>query len=262
MKKVILALCLAISLLATPHISFAWGAKGHQLVAEIAYHYLDVATREALMHYLKKTTIEDAATWMDENRSNSFYNYMRPWHYIDIEKDSLYDVKTTERNMITVLNSAIYALKHREDLSDKKIKEHLFYIFHLVGDLHQPLHTGYPNDRGGNDIIISGPNYGGNLHSFWDTEMIEAQKVTLDDCIKMQDSFSSDEIKKFQKISIMKWMYESRSLLDNVYNFKNGKVDKAYVDTNIVVVKKQLFIGGLRLAIILQDIFTTAPYKK
>ncbi|MFP5040129.1 S1/P1 nuclease [Parasediminibacterium sp. JCM 36343] len=258
MKKTIITLFVIASLFSMPKISFAWGARGHRLVAEIAFHYLDDSTKDIVKHYLRKTSIEDAATWMDENKSNSYYDFMRSWHYVDIDRDSVYHV-SSEKNLLTVLNSVIASLKHRENLSDSKIKEYIMMAFHLIGDLHQPLHTGYTEDKGGNTVQVTAPAYAGNLHGFWDTDIIESQNITLDDCIKMYDSFTPVEIKRIQRINVLSWMNESRSYLDRVYDFKDGTIPQSYVDANAPLVKKQLLIAGLRLASVLKEVFKTVP---
>ena len=244
----------AVILFSIAHKSMAWGRTGHHLVAEIAFHYLDDKTKAQVKHYLGSTSIDDAATWMDDMRSNSYYNYMRQWHYIDIDKGEKFH-NSPDKNAVIILNSAIKILEKRENLKDAKIKEYLMIIFHLVGDLHQPLHTGYPGDKGGNTIEITSPIYTGNLHSFWDTQILEANNITMEDCIKEYNSYTKDEIQNIQKIDVLKWMYDSRSILDEVYNFKDGKIDQAYINKNATVAKKQLLLGGLRLAAVLKEIF-------
>ncbi len=256
MKKIIASFFLALTCI-MPCRSFAWGKAGHELVAEIAFHYLDDATKQAVMKYLKRMTIEAASTWMDENRSDHFYDYMRTWHYIDITKGEEYH-PSAEKNMLTVLNSAIYALQHKDGMKDKDIKQDLLLIFHLVGDLHQPLHTGYPEDKGGNTVEIKSPIYNGNLHSFWDTQIIEAENIKLDDCLALYNNFTAEEIKSINKLNVLQWMKQSRALLDGVYDFTDGKIDQAYIDKNKEVIKKQLLIGGLRLASILRNVFKVA----
>ena len=49
-----------------------------------------------------------------------------------------------------------------------------------------------------------------------------------------------------------------RSLLDTVYNFSNNFLDKKYVDDHAGIIKKQLLIGGLRLASVLKECFTNS----
>jgi len=246
----------AVILFSIAHKSLAWGREGHHLVAEIAFHYLDEKTKAQVKHYLGRMSIEDAATWMDDNRGNSYYDYMKTWHYINIEKGDKYS-SVKEKNIVVILNSSIKLLEKKENLSDAKIKEYLLMIFHLVGDIHQPLHNGYPEDRGGNSIEVSSSEFSGNLHSVWDTKIIEARDIKIDDCIKMYDSYTKEQIEAIKKIEVLKWMYQSRTYLDSAYDFKDGNLTKEYIDRNAVVVKRQLFIAGLRLAEVLKDIFST-----
>ncbi len=257
MKSIFIKLTIAIVLLSTANKSFAWGKDGHHLTVEVAFHYMDDKTKDAVKHYLGKMSIDDAATWMDDIKSNDFYNYMRSWHYVDVDKGKKFENKATDRNAVIILNSAIKILENRENLKDSKIKEYIMIIFHLVGDLHQPLHTGYSVDKGGNTIMIESPVYSGNLHSFWDGQIIQAKNITLEDCLKESSNYTAEQIAAFQKINVIHWMNDSRSYLDDVYDFKDGKITQAYIDKNAETVKKQIFIGGLRLAAVLKEIFGT-----
>ena len=242
--------------------SFAWGKTGHGLVAEIAFKFLDDTTQQIVKKYLGNLTIEEAASWMDDERGNSYYNFMRPWHYIDLDKDEKFEL-TRERNILTVLHSAITELRQRKTtgMSDKEIKNRILLIFHLVGDIHQPLHTGYKVDKGGNTIQINSPYVSGNLHSVWDTQILEYKGITLDSCINFYHTMGYDELTQIQQINELKWMMQSRSKLDRVYNFENNFLDKNYIDNNITVIKKQLVIGGIRLAAVLKELFNPGPLK-
>ena len=253
MKKIVIPIIAAITFFAIPQKSLAWGSKGHQLVAEIAFKYLDDSTQKVVKHYLRKMSIEDAGTWMDDMRSNNYYDYMKKWHFIDIPKDSVYK-PVSEGNILTVLNSLIIEMKHKEKLKDSQIKQDILMAFHLLGDLHQPLHTGYPDDRGGNSVSITAPGYSGNLHSFWDTEIIDQKKINLDSCTKLYATYTPAQIDEIQHIDLLKWMNESRSCLGDVYDFKNYKVTKDYIDRNTPLVEKQLLLAGLRLASVLKEI--------
>jgi hypothetical protein len=244
-----------------PQSSFAWGSKGHQLVADIAAHFLDDSTKQKVQSYLGNISFEEAATWMDDNRSNSYYDFMKPWHYVDIEKGQSY-TPSTEKNLITVLNAAILQLEHQTAVKSKDIKTDLLLIFHLTGDLHQPLHCGYPEDRGGNDISITSPDFSSNLHSAWDTQIIEDKNITINDCLKYYDAYSADEIKSIQKINLLEWVSQSRALLDTVYCYKNNYLSKEYIDNSTIIIEKQLLIGGLRLAAILTEALKNYPIKK
>ena len=259
MKKGIAALLFIIILVSASERSMAWGKKGHELVAEIAFKFLNDSTKKIVKGYLGNLSIEEAANWMDDERGNTYYNYMRTWHYLDIDKGQNY-TPSSERNIITVLHSAIVELRLYKTIKRKDTKRDLLLIFHLVGDLHQPLHTGYADDKGGNSVEITSPAVSGNLHSVWDTQIIDAKNITLDSCMQLYATLDTAEIEDLKKINELKWMYQSRSLLDTVYSFKNNFLDQHYIDNNALIIKKQLVKGGIRLAAILNEVF--GPAKK
>ncbi len=256
MKKGFSALLLVVILISISGKSYAWGKRGHELVAEIAFRFLDDSTKLLVKKYLGNLNIEEAANWMDDERGNSYYNYMRTWHYLDIDKGEVY-TPSQERNILTVLHSAIVDLRQYQTIKRKEVKRDLLLIFHLIGDLHQPLHTGYTIDKGGNTIEVTSPYVGGNLHSVWDTQIIEYKNITLDSCMQTYALLDAAEITEIKKINEMKWMYQSRSLLDTVYSFQNNFLDKNYIDSNALIIKKQLVMAGLRLASVLNEIFTS-----
>jgi hypothetical protein len=248
MKKIAVVIALFFSL---PKHSLAWGKDGHQMTANIAWYFLDENSRQIISKYLHGIKFAQAGTWMDDMRSDSYYNYMRTWHYIDFEKDSVYR-PTAEKNALTVLNAAVIGLQHPENLKDRDIKTDILLIFHLVGDFHQPLHTGYASDKGGNSVDVSFLKGSTNLHHVWDSDIIDEKEIKMEDCIKLYSTLSADEVAKIKQIKIMQWMRESRALLNDVYDFKDGKIDQAYVDKNAEIIKMQLLKGGLRLASILE----------
>ena len=260
MKKGIAALLLTIIMVPVSQKSMAWGKKGHELVAQIASKFLDDSTRKVVKGYLGNLSFEEAANWMDDERGNSYYNYMRTWHYLDIDKGEVYKA-STERNIITVLHSAIVDLRLYKTIKRKETKRDLLLIFHLMGDLHQPLHTGYAIDKGGNTININSPAVSGNLHSVWDTQIIDAKNITLDSCMQVYSTLDTAEVADLKKVNELKWMYQSRSLLDTVYNFKDNYLDQHYIDRNSLIIKKQLVIAGIRLAAVLNEVFGPAAKR-
>ena len=54
----------------------------------------------------------------------------------------------------------------------------LRFIAHLVGDIHQPLHAGFAEDRGGNSVDGGFNGRKENLHSLWDTTLVELEQGT------------------------------------------------------------------------------------
>ena len=174
MKKQITLLVLAA--LFITQSSFAWGKKGHALVAEIAFTYLDPSVQTIVTKYLNGRSIQDAANWMDELRDDHSYDYLKPYHYVNFDK-GVKVVNHEGDNIIFRLTQTIQELKNYKNLSDEDVKMKICIIFHLVGDLHQPLHVGFGTDKGGNTQQINYNGKGTNLHSFFDSGIINARNM-------------------------------------------------------------------------------------
>jgi hypothetical protein len=254
MKRVSIVISLVLVLSGSSGKLFAWGKTGHELVAEIAFRFLDDSTKKMVSDFLGDMTLSEAGNWMDESKSNTYYDYMRSWHYLDMDKGEKY-TPSSERNILNVLHTAITELRQYKTISKKDVKRDLLLIFHLIGDLHQPLHCGYAIDKGGNTVSISSPAGSGNLHGFWDSQIIDYKKITIDSCLALYNNFDSSTVAGITKINELKWMYQSRSHLDKVYSFKDNYLDINYVDQNAEVIKRQILMGGLRLASILKSAF-------
>ena len=255
MKKKIVQVLLVFMLMTGSEKVFAWGKTGHELVAQIAFHFLDDSTKNLIQGYLGNLSIEEAANWMDDSKGNTYYNYMRTWHYLDMEKGEKYS-PSSERNILTVLHSAIVELRTYKTIKKKDVKRDLLLLFHLIGDLHQPLHCGYAIDKGGNTIEVKSPFVSGNLHSVWDTQILEYKNIKLDDCLELYKTYDEKTIAGLNKIDELKWMYQSRSLLDTVYSFQDNFLDQRYIENNASIIKTQLLTAGLRLASVLKEVFS------
>lgn len=235
---------------------FAWGKQGHQMTADIAYMVCKKSIRDSVDKYWNGMKWEDAATWMDEIKSNSSFDYMKPWHYVNVEKDKTY-VATQEKNVISELEYIIDQLKsHRRTLGKDGIATDLKILFHLVGDLHQPLHVGYGEDKGGNTIKVDFLGKETNLHKFWDSEIISEMKLTTDKLKELYAGIRPEEIAKLNKVNVIEWMNESRYYLISVYDFKDEKITMPYINTNGVIIARQLISAGVRLSAVLTEIFS------
>ena len=232
--------------LSVPLSLLAWGAQGHKIVDQIAYSTLPKSVKDSVQSYLGKTKFEDAGNWMDQKRSDHDFDYMKPWHYINIAKGGSYDPNSTN-NIVSALDSAISRLHRRNLQSKEQTAIDIKIVMHLVGDLHQPLHVGYATDRGGNTVEVGFFGTTTNLHKVWDSELIEHLHIIADSC----RAFGSAQ----QHIDVIEWIESSRKLLDNVYDFKNATIDEVYAQKNKSVIEMQLSLAGARLSAVLTDLF-------
>ena len=128
---------------------------------------------------------------------------------------------------------------------------------HLVGDLHQPMHVSRAVDKGGNDIEVKFLNRKSNLHSVWDTGLVEYYGLSYSEMSNVFGALSAEDIKKWQQDEITLWIYESYKISEQLYAEveKNTDLDYNYFPNHSEIVKKRLFQGGIRLAGLLNNIY-------
>jgi hypothetical protein len=251
MKKNLLYFTLVIIFL-FPTMTFAWGKEGHALVAKVAFNYLSEKTKARVLAQLNGLTIEEAANWMDDIKKDKSLDYMKPWHYVNFDKNEPVTNENSD-NVIFELTKSIQNLSNNK-LTDFQKNQNLLILFHLIGDIHQPLHVGYGEDKGGNDVQIFFNGKGTNLHRLFDYGIIEYKKITLSDVL-LSEKLSKSKIKNISKLNVIGWAKESRSNLDAIYNFSGHKIDEDYVTENEKIIKKQILYAGIRLASILEQTF-------
>ena len=152
----------------------AWGLQGHQVVAAIAWQELTPAAREQVGRLLALEpgqTLVTIATWADEHRSPA----TAPWHYLNFPRGVCqFDGERDCPNGQCVVG----AIEHQRAILASNAPETerlraLKYLVHFVADVHQPLHAGYQDNRGGNTVQLRFLMRGSNLHALWDKGLIE-----------------------------------------------------------------------------------------
>ena len=133
----------------------------------------------------------------------------------------------------------------------------LYYVAHLVGDMHQPLHAGRAGDQGGVDIPVS---YGvtTNLHYFWDSNLVEMETGSEEDIARqLTANLTEEERLQWQAGNPTQWTNESLVLVRSyAYNTgPSGELSDNYVEKARPIVRVRLAQAGLRLAWLLNTAF-------
>jgi len=181
-RRLILAL---VAMGCSASMTFAWDPVGHMIVGQTAYDHLTseakVKVDQSLAAFNEKNktayTFVSAGCWMDDIRGKTKeYN---TWHYIELPynlEGEPFPVAWQVNALWAIrLCSDIIAGKRAEPGIDKD--QALVMLAHIVGDIHQPLHTcSRAGDAGGNKVDVPNikdakvevfPNWK-NLHYFWD----------------------------------------------------------------------------------------------
>lgn len=175
-------LAATLALLLVPHDAFAWGRLGHRLVAALAWDDLTPAARAQVAQLLQgeaDPTLPGIASWADELRENDPQLGKRTskWHYVNIGED---DCRYLQARHCANGDCVVEAIKAQTailaDTARPKAErlQALKFVVHFVGDVHQPLHAGFAHDKGGNDVQVNLDGRGTNLHSLWDSGMLNA----------------------------------------------------------------------------------------
>lgn len=175
---------LALVALAASPAARAWGVVGHAIVADLAEARLKPAALTQVYNLLALDLhghLDEVSSWADEYRGT--HAETGPWHYVDIQiGDTAYDPARDCANRDCVIartDEFIRVLADRTRPAEERLQA-MKFVVHFVGDLHQPLHSGENHDQGGNKIpvdfmgqTIAYGKYRMNLHSVWDTAVIE-----------------------------------------------------------------------------------------
>jgi hypothetical protein len=235
-----------------------WGKTGHRATGEIAQKYLSKKAQRAIDKLLKGETLAFVANYADDIKSDPAYSSYGPWHYVNFPFDSTYEAhpNSEKGDLIRAIKACVEVLKNQNSTETDKIF-HLKMLVHFIGDLHQPLHVGLAEDKGGNDRQVRWFKDGTNLHTVWDTNMIEDYNMSYIELAENADGLSNHQLQQVQQGTVIDWMYESRNLCEEIYaNTEIGdKLGYRYMYDYMKVVRSQLQKGGIRLAVLLNDIF-------
>jgi len=281
-----------------PHPAFAWGDEGHKVVGLVADRYLDPAVRAKVTTLLAADTdaltsldIASEATWADKYRDSDRnttkvrYEATWRWHFVDIELaqpdlasacfghpplhlrvpasegppracvvDKIDQFAAELGNPATSASEQLLALK---------------FLLHLVGDLHQPLHTADDHDAGGNKKLVAVARRNpGNLHRYWDFEF--AERLGVDPrqvAASLLGQISEQQRQAWSRGTPTDWALEAFALArDDAYGLLPQSSDQgiytlsaAYVEQAERDVALQLSRAGVRLAVVLNQALNAPP---
>ena len=254
----------AIMAACTPTPAFAWGKTGHRVVAAIADTHLSGLTRAHVKELLGVESLDEAANWPDEMRSDPHPFWQKtstPWHYVTLNGIT-YDHAPPEGDALQALIFFRRLLKDpKASLADKQLA--LRFIVHLVGDLHQPLHVGKCCDRGGNDVKVKWFGRDTNLHAVWDSAIVDEEQLSFTElAAKLQRHTRNEDVIAWWNANPRAWISESAQIRDTVYPQPNPKdpslppeLSYSYVYAFTPVMERRLKQAGVRLAAYLNDVY-------
>lgn len=259
LKKV----CIAVALVAyLPVNALAWGQTGHRVVGQVADYYLTAKARKAIKAILGGETIAMASNWPDFIKSDTTYNYLGSWHYVNIpgglDQNGVFHFLDTDReaNVYNKIPELIATLKNKQSTADQK-KMAIRLLIHFVGDLNQPMHTARKEDLGGNKINVTWFGQKSNLHRVWDEGLIEYQQLSYTEYAAAINHPSKEQLSQWSHDSLKQSVYESYLTCNKIYDKTKAddKLSYRYNFDFVDTLNEALLKGGIRLAAMLNQIY-------
>lgn len=253
---------LAAAALILPQTASAWGLTGHRVVGEIAQSLLTTEARAGVAGILENEDLAEAANWPDFMKASPekfWKEEASALHYVTVPEGKTYAEvgPPPEGDAITAL------ARFRAQVLDTRLPKAqralaLRFIIHVVGDLHQPMHVGDGTDRGGNDVKLDFFGQPSNLHSIWDSGLIDRQQLSYTEMARwLMRSTDIKQAKAWMDPNPLTWVAESAAIRPTLYP-DGTKISYDYAFAHDAILKQRLTQGGVRLATYLNAMFGDA----
>jgi nuclease S1 len=271
---------LLLVVLAMSQPVFGWGAQGHRIVAQIAEARLkqtSPATLEKAQEFLRANNnnrscapCDDARAFSavanapDDFRQIELALVTRDWHFVNIDIDTpKYDEGRDCPNgdcVIRRIDRMVEILRDpKRNNCDRESA--LIYLIHFVGDMHQPFHTGFghlPNgdpDLGGNLVFLTFNGRDTNLHSLWDSGIIEKQGQSDAQWVTrlMSTTLNGRDPVTLAAGSTTDWLNESHEVAVEFHTTNKPFDETTYPAAALPVIEERLLRAGLRLARLIEE---------
>ncbi|KAF4668807.1 hypothetical protein FOL47_002855 [Perkinsus chesapeaki] len=284
-------------------VALAWGSDGHAVVAQLSQDRIKVETQDAIDDIMGKgVPMSNYSSWADDVKygpDDYNWKWSSALHYVNPPNCKFEYARDCPDDVCVA--GALKNYSRRvvdESLPLEQRQQALKFIVHFVGDAHQPLHAGKPEDLGGNKIDVDlefGRYDRTNLHSTWDSKLLyefqgRGEHVDGEPYWAITEEAVSDELGKGGRYAsdveewiedcekygldacIDKWVDETaKAACDYSYKHVNGSAVRdndvlpmEYYESRIEPTKEQLAKGGVRLTWLLDYLFadqeaTTSP---
>jgi hypothetical protein len=250
---------LVLSFLCLTLLASAYDAVGHRIVADIAYQNLTKKAQKQVDRILGKRGIIYTSTWADEVRSDKKYAYSYQWHYQNLSDGmTTPDFEKLLANNTSEGEHLFFAIELMRDRlrKDRKDAEALKFLVHFTADLHQPMHLGRKEDLGGNKTETKWFGKTINLHSLWDSYIIESRKMSYTEYSQfLQDKYDPKK-DMYKKSSLLQSIETGYMLRTEIYNYDPKNTNNYHYLYYFAEKQDEiLYRGGIQLANVLNSIF-------
>lgn len=271
MKKITM-----LALMMSSFSAFAWGPVGHRAIGLIADAQLTPGAKAAVQNLLGQSSMADVANWADSVRSSGHYKQTVWYHFEKLADgtnyiDDLKSMPTWQQKKGGVAAAILESerIVRNTKASSSERTDALKFLIHFIGDLHQRLHTGRPEDNGATKIDVTWMGTDMNLHRVWDSGMIDTGHAELWDSGAgsveksvayagfLKSHFASKTIST--EMNVEAWLNESMVMRPAVYNKIYETDQDKYQEIHLPEIDLRIYSAGLRLAATINMIFAGTP---
>ena len=275
--------------------ALAWGDSGHRTVCEIALRNLTPVARAEVTRLLQANPVilganplnaeyGWACTYPDHPAAGAPAPLGRrsPAHFANYARTTMAVTGPDCGGATICVVSAIatdFATLRATTASDADRAAALVYLGHWLGDIHQPLHSSFADDRGGNEVNARGLCTS-SLHSTWDTCILQTRALaggrSIEDVRALagrwSDQVTADQRTAWVASDPWQWSAESYTVTlrsDTGYCVMVGpacqysatnmswaegerkrpvQIDAAYMDWAMPIIQARITQAGVRLA--------------
>lgn len=243
-------LAIAMAWMFSPTVH-AWGPQGHQIIAAMAWEQMTPQARAGVQRLLALeagATLVSVSTWADENRNPE----NAAWHYVNFPRDQCnYEPRRDcpdGQCVIAAIDTQLALLA--SDATEARRLTALKWVVHLVGDVHQPLHAGHADDRGGNRYQLQAFMSGTNLHALWDSGLL--QQVQESNARQTQRLLRT--MPSASDLNAAQAALESCRIVAMPGFYPERQLDATYVARFTPIVEQRLALAAARLAALLNQV--------
>lgn len=244
--------------------AFGWGQEGHRIIAKIAYDNLTPKARKQINKILGERGMIYWANWPDEIKSDTIYpqSIKDGWHFQDFDAgmsdslvaDALIHYPTEGGSLFRALDSL------ETEVRGERLKANvhtLRFVIHLSGDRYCPVHVAHMDDKGANKVKMKWFGRDTNLHSVWDTKIIESQGYSYTEYAQMIQDLYKHLKPEIEQKSDAELLVETYHVTDAIYRYQETWDGNTYhyIYAWHAPMEKQLYIAGIRLAQLLNSIY-------
>jgi hypothetical protein len=241
--------------------SRAWGEEGHTAIGVLAIDQLQPAVRSELENIigpLDGQAMLEACNWPDVIRETEEWAWTAPRHYVNIPRGetSYMESRDCPEQLCATQAIKYFAAELANHKASREQRWQAFaWLCHLAGDLHQPLHAGFADDRGGNNFEIVYKGEEMNLHTLWDHELIERHAGSWQDLVKRLNALPKVQVgDNWSPEMVNQWTNESHKLAEQAVYPASKTIDDRYEKQSWELIQQRISTAASRLALMINSV--------